>query len=497
MTKPTVRAFRAGVWFSVVALVALMWSFPGVVKATSALQTDAAFFDALAGELIQGLKRHDTHGNTPRPVAIWPLRPDKVPVPEGLARSWSDMLLDALVRGNDGILRFVTRADLAKIIEEMGSTDLFGEIDNPVATIVGNAKVDILVIGKALSAKGGVFLSYRAIEVQTGTILATTQRRFLPVNFSAIEEHKDSLTLEAAVDVAATKFAELGPNLKRLRVQGVREGNSHVQGPFGSYVALHVADALQARMDNPLTDDHLMVMDAEIEPLDLMRMRGVNVTPREMRERLTGNVVGDYLLSGTYWDFGRLVALRLSVRNSEGVGFAWSHHILKSSIPKALRLLPKVPVPGAENNDNLGPIGLELTSNKGRDPVFRIGEEMVLLVRTTEDAFLYCFYTQADGRRSRIYPNPYQLDARVPGRVLQLIPSPSMKFDFLIAPPTGVEWLKCFATNHDLANHLPPWIQAMTLRPVSGVGGASLVRGFREIRGVKMSEASLVVTVRD
>ncbi len=438
------------------------------------------------------------HG--PPRVAIWPFDRAQIPVPKSLARSWNDLLLDALVSKSSGYLKFKTRTDtdFATLIKEVDGMNISGEIKNPVAAVVGKAKVDILIIGKMLSGDGGVDLSYMAMDMG-GAILATTGGQFMALDLATLGAAKDSLTLDAAVASASDFFADLGPELKRLRVQGLRFGDSGVQTSFGRFFTQQFTDAIQSRMNNDITDFRLKVVDAVIEQERLRKLRGMEVTAKEIDGMLAGEKKGDYLLTGNYWDFGRHVQLRIAIRNNKGEGLAWNRHIHKASIPPGLELAPKNPreLPSQGDNHGYGPINLELTSNKGFNPVFRIKEKMILLIHLSEDAFLNCFYKQANGIMFKIFPNSFIKSSRVEGRTQLQIPSDEMLFDFTVSPPPGVELLRCFALDRDVTAKLPPEIANSDMAPIPAKIGDRLTRIYRGIPDTKVSEATMVVTVEE
>lgn len=451
----------------------------------------------VVAKLIDKYKKWKGIGGPPR-VAVWPFDREPVPIPKLLARSWNEALLDALVKGGSGSLRFMTRTDFTTLIKEVEGMDLFGKINNPVAAVVGKAKVDVLIIGKMLAADGGVNLSYRAVDMG-GEILATSGSHFMALDFAAIGAAEDSLTIDAAIDAATAHFAALGPKLKRLRVHGLLFAESGVQTSFGRYFVERFADALQMKMDNVLSGSSLQVIDAAITPAQVKKLRGMNVTAKGVDSMLAGDQVGDYLLTGSYWDLGRHVQLRLAIRNGKGQGLAWNRRIHKTSIPPGLILVPETSGKSAAAGDNhgYGPIGLELTSNKGHNPVFRLGEKMVLFIYASEDVFLHCFYKQANGKTMKIFPNRYLKNNRIAGRAQFHIPSPEMPFDFTVSPPAGEERLRCFALDRDVAASLPPEVAANDQALIPAAIADRLTRIYRDIADTRMSEVVMAVTAMD
>ena len=90
--------------------------------------------------------------------------------------------------------------------------------------------------------------------------------------------------------------------------------------------------------------------------------------------------------------------------------------------------LPSRDVADPEENDGLRPIEFQLSSGRGGDPAYRIGEKLDLTMRTDRDAWIYCYYSQADGKIRPILPNPefwkQESEPRFAGGVVHHVPSP-------------------------------------------------------------------------
>ena len=69
---------------------------------------------------------------------------------------------------------------------------------NPIAAVVDNAKVDILIVGKILNEDGGFKLSYSALDMKGG-ILAITSKHFIPINIAKIGAAVESMTMDNAM----------------------------------------------------------------------------------------------------------------------------------------------------------------------------------------------------------------------------------------------------------------------------------------------------------
>ena len=70
---------------------------------------------------------------------------------------------------------------------------------------------------------------------------------------------------------------------------------------------------------------------------------------------LAGNKEDEYLLSGSYWNMGRYVQIRLVLRNYKEKDGLLIHGVHKTSIPPGLELTPKYDNKGHGDNHGYGP----------------------------------------------------------------------------------------------------------------------------------------------
>ena len=140
-------------------------------------------------------------------------------------------------------------------------------------------------------------------------------------------------------------------------------------------------------------------------------------------------------------------------------------------------------------------IALRLSSVRGRDPTYRIGETLDLLIELDRDAWLYCFYLQVDGRLIKLFPNIHHRVARLVGGQQHKVPGALYPFDLDIVEPPGTELLTCFATTRNVEADLPVDLRRMEIAPLPEDVALGVAEIFRNIPDVGMTEASLTITV--
>ena len=490
----------------VFALKPLVIFSTGLIGVTQELQaagtSEVTSFETMAYELIQGIEKKSSfkdrllaHWDGNSRIAIWPLHKDiSIPIPKKITQSWDDRLLEALLKHTKNKYQFYTRTDLNVLINEVKNMDVRFLNKNPIAAVVDNAKVDILIVGKILNEDGGVKLSYSALDMKGG-ILAITSKHLIPINIATIGAAVDSMTIDNAMVKAAQDLLKMIPHLSRIYTQGIRFAHTGIQTSFGRFISNRFTDEIQNKGHGYVEGDGIQVLEAGIDAKDIRRLGRGGIKLRDVDSVLAGNKKDEYLLSGSYWDMGRYVQIRLVLRNYKGEGRTINTRVHKTSIPPGLELTPKFDNRGDGDNHGYGPIGLELTSNRGFNPVFKVGEEMVLLLNTNTEAFITCFYHQSDGNTLKAFPNKFDPYSYI-GKNMQIqLPTEKSPFSFVMSLPTGSEKVRCFGTNIDPEPFLPAELAQNEFKPIPSNIASELSAIFQNIPKVKVTEVVMNVTV--
>ena len=451
--------------------------------------TDKAPFDELAGQLLSGLA--DARADSaPLRVAIWPFDNETSPVSPELGREYNGRLLARLlarVRKSGGAtqVRFIEREELGTIIKEVRETSVFDDVGNPVAALLESARVDVLIIGRlrAVSNRStDLILVYRAVRVADGEDIAVTTGGRL---VGAIKGARPGVALEQAIARAVEVLSDAAPDMKELRLGGISYQATGVQTSAGPYIEEQIGIALQRAYRNVISERSLIVKQAELTEDDIARLR--------KQDSNEGGEIQTALLRRTIWDFGPSLELRLVLRSRGATISRWRGFVRRDPLPPGLRIAPEGHF-GALADNLPGPIAIELSSRRGRTPRYEVGEQLHLLVRTSRATALYCFYLQANRRLLKIFPNPEHAQANL-GAGLHEIPGNLFRFNFVISEPPGIELIKCFAASRDVTAMLPSGLRANSLKPLPVGTEWDLARIFSGLKGVGLTEVSLVVTV--
>lgn len=433
--------------------------------------TDRDVFTDIAREVLASVE-------TGKRIALQPYVAAEVPVPVAVAQSFNDALSRAIEKANTGNV-IVARGELPTLMAEQ---EEFGQTADQIALLEAS-RADILLIGALVPARGGVDISYKAFDLRSGRQLSSSQPRFLSVDTSAA----NGMALEQALAAAADALARQAPDMKSIETLGIYYQQSEVQTPLGSYLGKELTGRLVERISG-LQAMPAAILAPTLQNVDQLKGGGT--------EEVMLAKPGAFLLSGTLWDFGADVEVRLSLK---GDGRAASHgvRIRRDSLPKSL--LPIAPSGAVmDRRQSAGPFGVQLSSDRGRRPVYAVGDSASLVVQTARDGYLYCFHKaseRAGGAITKIFPNSFHRDARVQGLASVHIPGRDMNFALRVEGPEGVEYVRCFVLDRDAAGSLPAEFARGDLTPVGMYALDDLSRVFRRLPAAQMSEATMVMTI--
>jgi hypothetical protein len=329
-----------------------------------------------------------------------------------------------------------------------------------------------------------------------GRVVAQTRPQRLKLSPDEAKITRDTVSLERAIMLAARRLADRAPGLEHLLLGGIRFEDTGAQPPFGRYVQGRLAGALREVYENAITDGKLRI-GALRAPAGLKS--GEAVGGQDLRDRHLAGDKAALILSGTYWELPDAIELRLELQGAKGTLAAWTGWIRRQD-HAGRRLRPKGHFGALRDNDGMGPFAFQLTSNRGLNAAYRIGDKLQLLIRLDREAWLYCFYREASGGIIQILPNPhfwskFQQPVFKAGVLYKVPDAERFGFEFTISPPGGQELVKCFAVSRDVTAELPKLLRGNSLAPLPHGMDLKLSPIFQRLPDAAVSEASFVVTV--
>jgi hypothetical protein len=135
-------------------------------------------------------------------------------------------------------------------------------------------------------------------------------------------------------------------------------------------------------------------------------------------------------------------------------------------------------------------------ATRGRAPVYRVGESMVLQLQPSQDAYVYCYYQDGQGEIARIFPNRFQPDPLIPaGRVVEVPPFAGTAFAIRFETPGAPERVACLSADREVGLLLPPELKRPDLEPLPLRSLDQVATLFRGMRGVRVDDARLSIEV--
>ena len=251
--------------------------------------------------------------------------------------------------------------------------------------------------------------------------------------------------------VAESKQAAKNQGNMEEPVQAVLSEISYKNTGYGTPLGLFIRSKLQEQLSKSGT--FLLV-----EP---RRLRGIGgIAKPKSVVTLAENSGADVVINGNYWDMPEGVELFVSMRQRQDGVVLGTPRVL---IPSALLPVQAVAVPPnlqqAQSNelveDTIAPLSSTQTSNplkvevwtdRGPGAVYSEGEELLVNVRVTQDAYVRLFYTDASNQTYQIFPNRYRADGRIRAGSVITIPGPEDGFAFQVKAPFGIESLTAIAS---------------------------------------------------
>lgn len=461
------------------AALAVLSGFLAVLLGQSAMaggdrdRALAEIAQALAGQIA-----NMTSQGKIRRVAVLPFPPEDVPVTPSVAAELHAGFLAALIVAAGDRIDLVARESLKAVIADLDRTGAGESLpEDPAVAVLRRARdIDLLALSRMRRSEGGVMLSYRAVRVSDSGIVASTVPKLVPLTPAELDPTAAELSVDQAVEAAVRYFLLHAGDITELQTAGIRFETSGAQPPFGRYLQDRIVAALEAAVASPLSGRRLTVHRADGGALKR----------------------GAYRLEGRYWDFGAAVELRLRLTAAGNHVLGWRERVLRASAG-ALRLRPRGDFGSLRDNDGIGPFAFHLTTDRGADPAYRIGEEVGLLAETGRDAWLYCFYLNSAGTLTQLLPHPH-LEAAVRiegGHRHRLMDEILRSIVFRVTAPVGQELLKCFAADRDIAAELPEDLRGIDNDPLPVAMASSLSQRFRGVPDAGIAEASVVITVHE
>ena len=137
-----------------------------------------------------------------------------------------------------------------------------------------------------------------------------------------------------------------------------------------------------------------------------------------------------------------------------------------------------------------------LTSERGPQPRYRVGEALVVRVQPTADGFVYCYYQDAGGSVARIFPNRFQPDAFLQANQQAEVPPGAQKpFNLRMDRPGAAETIACVVSRDEIGTRIPGRYKTEDLQPIPGASLADVLGAYGSIQGTSVKSKQMSVQV--
>ena len=106
--------------------------------------------------------------------------------------------------------------------------------------------------------------------------------------------------------------------------------------------------------------------------------------------------------------------------------------------------------PAASEGSAMAAGGLRVSATQDRpDRIYKHGDNLMLTLETSEDAYVWVFDTGTSGKVHQIFPNRYAEDNFVRGGKPVTVPGAGAKYDFTVSHPKGAELVTVIASKEN------------------------------------------------
>ncbi len=120
--------------------------------------------------------------------------------------------------------------------------------------------------------------------------------------------------------------------------------------------------------------------------------------------------------------------------------------------------------------NSIDPLSLIIMTERGSTPVYRAGEQLSFEIRTSNTAYIYCYYQVADGKVYKLFPNRFVPSAKIPANTNFAIPGKN-PYKLKLDKRNSTETVMCMASYFDIDADLPAELGARNFQeiPVSSL----------------------------
>lgn len=428
-------------------------------------------------------------------LGLWTISEDKSPIGPSATKRIYEEILSRLLRSRPKCVDVIDSAGIGIIIDHLHKSGALNQSGGNVLAALSEAhqNVDMIVFPDLYAQSGKILLTLRIVERVSAKTRALTSPLPLPKQLADDASSDTALSLDSAVKAAANQLIQSAPELEEIQAGGIFFEATDAQPAAGRFIQEQLFGALIDRGTNTLTKKVIRVRGIAIEPVDQDAVQA-----SELDSQAVARNSNAYDLSGRYWIRADALYLRISLTRPDGVTVGWSGKIRLSDL-KGMELRPKNPASLGQPLPK-GAYTFQVTSAKGVAPTYKAGDELQLMIRVGQEAWVYCFYIDSKEQVLPIFPAPAKMTGtrsnKLEANRLIRLPDRNDTFRFRFNADTlGEELVSCYAANRDVRPNLPASLFPDELSPVAFLTLDRLRQTFRDIKNAQIAESLVTITV--
>lgn len=468
---------------------------------------DSGAFDGAARELLERIESRGGAGSVR--IAVVPFDPYETPIDRRRAASVATMLESALARaaGPMPMVQIKARSGLGRVVSEIWELGFDESYRARAQQVLHRAgEFDVMVMGdiRLDAADGRPRARFQAIGLDEGAVLAATEP--VPLETAGPAAH-DGMGLAARR--TARKLVEDVGDLSVLLTAGIRYRDTAHRPSLGGWFQDLLTREMQKLVRDTLTERNLTVRPLGIDEGWLRGLHGRFLPDWDgALSAYPPLEAGHYVLSGRYWETPEAIRYKVGLWTRAGLVASDFGGFRRDEAAAGIPVRPEGDFGFLTGTDGANAFRFGLTAHEGgRSPVYEVGDKIHLVLHSEIDAWIACYWwgRGEDGRYAltRILPNEEMRDGgwvsggrayTVPGLEPTARPDDPWPFNLTADGPPGENLVKCFATDRDVADILPPGLAGRTFARLPDGAAERLSAAFRET-GAKVAENSMVVTI--
>ena len=483
--KKIVKVQYEGVWIMKTTIKFLM--IIGLLPFFTFANTLEQPLDEEAQNFLEAITKHQPlFGAKQWRIGLKPIELDDVYIQAKQADELNDVFIGALIKQIHDYdeLDIAPREELKHIINDQRDNNY-----NPIHQILAkNIAIDVLLIPSIQKqTPTEAKIRWKAVKADGSKSLAYTNWLSFTINNNSLG---NALPIRQAMQKLSKDIQKQSLPIKALIPHVIHYQDTHHQTSLSHYIMQQMTTYLSQALHNSLTGQALQIIDPETLR-QTPQTRGISVTESQMDDFSQIQDKEYFIVKGNYWAHKESIEVQIQFKNPQNQIISWHGFIERQTLPSHISVVPEE----VHYNDiaTLGPINIALTTNKGSNPVFKIGNRLELKISTSHNAYIYCYYHQNDGKTLQIYPHPLlYTNNYLQKNTLEIIPG--KKATFTVGHPVGTEGITCYATNKDITQQLPPELQA-TGEYIPKNIAKTIHNIFHNIHNVQISQAGIPIMV--